>query len=127
MTVTTPAIGYAELGSPLFFLTVVTLLIVNSDNFLPSDFDAVFKSAGLDTLSYAPTSASVPASQWPTLGSMIDSGKRLVTFLDANADFTSVPYLIDGESSILRSHFSSSYNTNLLAQNSLMSGKLPLM
>jgi hypothetical protein len=74
---------------------VVTLLIVNSDNFLPSAFDAVFKSAGLDTLSYAPTSASVPASQWPTLGSMIDSGKRLVTFLDANADFTSVPYLID--------------------------------
>lgn len=127
MTVTTPAIGYAELGSPLFFLTVVTLLIVNSDNFLPSDFDAVFKSAGLDTLSYAPTSASVPASQWPTLGSMIDSGKRLVTFLDANADFTSVPYLIDGESSILRLHFSSSYDTNLLAQNSLMSGKLLLM
>lgn len=75
---------------------VVTLLIVNSDNFPPTAYDTIFKSAGLDTLSYAPPSASVPVSQWPTLGSMIDSGKRLVTFLDANADFTSVNYLIDG-------------------------------
>lgn len=75
---------------------VVTLLIVNSDDFPPTAFDTVFKAAGLDTLSYAPPSASIPASQWPTLGSMISSGKRLVTFLDASADFTSVNYLIDG-------------------------------
>jgi hypothetical protein len=74
---------------------VVTLLIVNSDDFLPTAFDALFISAGLDVLSYAPPSAAIPASQWPTLGSMIDSGKRLVTFLDANADFASVNYLID--------------------------------
>lgn len=31
------------------------------------------------------------------LGSLIDSGKRLVVFLSTKADFTSVPYLIDGE------------------------------
>jgi hypothetical protein len=74
---------------------VVSLLIVNSDNFPASAFDAVFKDAGLDTLSYAPTAAVVPASGWPTLGSMIDSGKRLVTFLDNGADFTAVPYLVD--------------------------------
>lgn len=89
----------------LSFVAVITLLIVNSDNFSPTDFDTVFKTAGLDTLSYAPPSASIPASQWPTLGSMIDSGKRLVTFLDANADFTSVNYLIDGESSSLLVYF----------------------
>ena len=75
----------------------MTLLIVNSDDFPPTAFDTVFKAAGLDTLSYAPPSASIPASQWPTLGSMIDSGKRLVTFLDASADFNSVNYLIDGQ------------------------------
>jgi len=74
---------------------VVTLLIVNSDDLAPAQFDTVFKSAGLDALSYAPPSASIPASQWPTLGEMINSGKRLVTFLDASADFTSVNYLID--------------------------------
>ena len=42
----------------------------------------------------------MPASQWPTLGTLIDSGKRLVTFMDANADFTAVPYIIDGTSHV---------------------------
>ncbi|KAH7885988.1 PLC-like phosphodiesterase [Phlebopus sp. FC_14] len=74
---------------------VLSLLIVNSDNFPPSAYDSVFKGAGLDTISYAPPSASIPATQWPTLGSLIDSGKRLITFMDASADFTSVPYIID--------------------------------
>lgn len=70
---------------------------MNSDDFPPTSFDTVFKAAGLDTLSYAPTASAIPATGWPTLGSMIDSGKRLVTFLDASADFTSIPYLIDGK------------------------------
>ncbi|KAI0651982.1 PLC-like phosphodiesterase [Trametes meyenii] len=74
---------------------VVSLLIVNSDNLAPSEYDTVFKAAGLDTLAYAPSSASLTASSWPTLGSLIDSGKRLVAFLSTKADFTSVPYLID--------------------------------
>jgi hypothetical protein len=77
-------------------LAVVTLLIVNIDNQPPSAFDAVFKSAGVDSISYAPPANSVAASDWPTLGSMIDSGKRLVTFLDNQADITVVPYLLDG-------------------------------
>jgi hypothetical protein len=75
---------------------VVSLLIVNINNLAPSEFDAVFKSAGLDTISFAPEAATIPASGWPTLGSMIDSGKRLLTFLDNQADFTAVPYLLDG-------------------------------
>jgi len=75
---------------------VLSILIVNSDNFPPSDYGAVYKSVGLDAMSYAPTFAAVLASQWPTLGSLIDSGKRLITFMDANADLTAVPYIIDG-------------------------------
>lgn len=47
-------------------------------------------------MSYTPESAALPASGWPTLGSLIDSGKPLVTFLSTTADFTAVPYLIDG-------------------------------
>jgi len=74
---------------------VVTLLIVNIDNLLPSAYDTVFKAVGLDTISYTPTSSALPASGWPTLGSMIDGGTRLVTFLDNGADFATVPYLID--------------------------------
>lgn len=75
---------------------MVTLLIVNSDNLVAAEFGSVFASVGLDTLSYAPATSPMAASQWPTLGSMIDNGTRLVTFLDNAADLTSVPYLIDG-------------------------------
>lgn len=73
---------------------VLTLLIVNIDNLPASNYDTVFKGVGLDSVSFAPTSSPLAASSWPTLGSMIDSGKRLVTFLDNGAD-ASIPYLID--------------------------------
>ncbi|KAH9178731.1 PLC-like phosphodiesterase [Lactarius sanguifluus] len=76
-------------------LAVVSLLIVNSDNFKPTDYDTVFKAVGLDALSYSPSSATTPVGSWPSLGSLIDSGKRLITFMDTGADFTSVPYIID--------------------------------
>ncbi|KAJ7897089.1 PLC-like phosphodiesterase [Mycena olivaceomarginata] len=74
---------------------VVTLLIVNIDNLPASQYAPVFVKVGLDKLSYAPTTSPLTASAWPTLGSMIDAGTRLVTFLDNAADLTAVPYLID--------------------------------
>lgn len=77
---------------------MVTLLVTNTDGMPPSTFDTVFKAAGVDTMSYTPPSASLPASGWPTLGSLVDGGTRLVTFLAQQADFTQVPYLIDGMS-----------------------------
>jgi hypothetical protein len=76
-------------------------LIVNSDSVKPSLYDTVYKAVGLDAESYAPPSAVTVNTAWPSLGSMIDSGKRLVTFMDAGADFTSVPYIIDGRALLL--------------------------
>lgn len=76
---------------------MLSLLIVNIDNLPPSNYDTVFKAVGLDTVSYAPPTSVVPASGWPTLGDLIDSGKRLLTFLDNGADASSVPYLLDGK------------------------------
>ena len=78
---------------------VVSLLIVNSDNLAPSQYASVFQSVGLDTMAYSPTSSNLTASAWPTLGELIDDGKRLVVFLSTEADFSSVSYLIDGECS----------------------------
>ena len=77
---------------------VVTLLIVNSDGFTPSDYDSVFQSAGLKDLSYSPSSSNITYTSWPTLGDMINNGTRLVTFMDAGADFSEVSYIIDGMS-----------------------------
>ena len=78
-------------------LPVVTLLIVNSDNLAATQFASVFVAAGVDSLSYSPQSASLPASGWPTLGSLIDAKTRLITFLSTTANFETAPYLIDGE------------------------------
>jgi hypothetical protein len=89
----------------MIVLTVVTLLIVNSDGLSPTQYDTVFKAVGLDTLSYTPPSAVTVNTGWPTLGSMIDSGKRLVTFMDEKADFTSVAYIIDGRFHCFRLFF----------------------
>jgi len=84
---------------------VVSILIVNSDNLAPTEFDAVFKAASVDTLSYSPPSSSLTFSAWPSLGEMIDSGKRLVTFLDNAADTSVVSYLIDEFTNIWESAF----------------------
>jgi hypothetical protein len=91
-----PILFIVEHAQTIRDCAVVTLLIVNSDKFAPSQYDSVFKAVGLDTLSYSPPSAVTTNTAWPSLGSMIDSGKRLVTFMDTKADFNSVPYIIDG-------------------------------
>ena len=75
---------------------VVTMLIVNSDNLPVTQFSDAYKTAGVDALSYSPPSASLPVSGWPTLGTLIDSGTRLVSFMASQADFTTVPFIIDG-------------------------------
>ncbi|KIY69138.1 PLC-like phosphodiesterase [Cylindrobasidium torrendii FP15055 ss-10] len=74
---------------------VVTIVIVNSDGFAASDFASVYESAGVSDLSYAPDQSTVTYESWPTLGMLVDNGKRLVSFLASGADFSSVPYLID--------------------------------
>jgi len=84
---------------------VLSLLIVNVDNFPPTAYDAVFRAVGLDTISFRPSAAVTSIFDWPTLGSMIDSGQRLLTFLDNGADFTSVPYIIDEFTNIWETAF----------------------
>jgi len=44
---------------------------------------------------YSPYAGQLTINEWPTLGSMIDSGKRVMAFMDNQADFSQVPYLID--------------------------------
>ncbi|KAF9649694.1 hypothetical protein BDM02DRAFT_1761780 [Thelephora ganbajun] len=90
---------------------VVTLLIVNSDNLAATQFASVYVAAGVDSMSYSPKSASLSASSWPTLGSLIDAGTRLVTFLSTTASFDTVPYLIDEFSNVWETPFNTVDNT----------------
>ena len=103
-------------------LSVVSLLIVNIDDLPASEFGAVFEDAGLNTLSYTPSAANLTQSEWPTLGSMIDNGTRLVTFMDEKADFSTVPYIIDGQLAKSPDDL-----LLILSQSLQTSGKQPMM
>ncbi|KII84963.1 hypothetical protein PLICRDRAFT_349496 [Plicaturopsis crispa FD-325 SS-3] len=76
---------------------VLTLLFTNPDGAsLPGQWDPAFKSAGIDAMAYVPPSTPMKQSDWPTLGELINSGKRVVVFLDAGADGSdggTVPYI----------------------------------
>jgi len=74
---------------------VVTILLVNINNEPAEVFAEVYEAAGLSDVSYSPTSSTPSLSDWPTLGTMIASGQRLVSFLDNGANFSTAPYLID--------------------------------
>ncbi|KAE9398454.1 PLC-like phosphodiesterase [Gymnopus androsaceus JB14] len=84
---------------------VVVLLIVNIDDLDATEFAPVFVAAGVDTISYQPGVSNMTASSWPTLGSLIENGTRLITFLDNHADITTVPYLLDEFSNIWETAF----------------------
>ncbi|KAF5350776.1 hypothetical protein D9758_010369 [Tetrapyrgos nigripes] len=49
---------------------------------------------GITPLAFVPPSVPVKQSDWPTLGEMIDSGKRVVVFMDAGADTSQVDFIM---------------------------------
>ncbi|TBU28440.1 PLC-like phosphodiesterase [Dichomitus squalens] len=75
---------------------VLTLLFTNPEGAsLPDLWDPPFQASGIADLAYVPPSIPVKQSDWPTLGDLIDSGKRVIVFLDAGADTDrSVPYIL---------------------------------
>ena len=49
---------------------------------------------GITPLAFVPKSLPVKQSGWPTLGEMIDSGKRVIVFLDSGADTVAVDFIL---------------------------------
>ncbi|QIW98249.1 hypothetical protein AMS68_003767 [Peltaster fructicola] len=74
---------------------VVTWLIVNSDFRSVEDYTASIENSGIRQYLYEPEYVPQHRDQWPTLGQMILSGKRVVMFMDYNANQTAVPYILD--------------------------------
>ncbi|TGJ79067.1 hypothetical protein E0Z10_g9689 [Xylaria hypoxylon] len=73
---------------------VVTLLVTNGDAIDINKFGDAFKAAGLDSYAFAP-SAKLGLNDWPTLGTLISSGNRVIVFMDYHADTSKVPYILD--------------------------------
>ncbi|OGM44141.1 hypothetical protein ABOM_007010 [Aspergillus bombycis] len=85
---------------------VVTILMGNSDYVDPGNFTGPIQSSGLMDLVYTPTKIPMALDDWPTLSSMILSGKRAVMFLDYQANQTAYPWLMDEFSQVWETPFS---------------------
>jgi len=74
---------------------VLTLLFTNPEGQSVSTvWKPAFDAAGITPLAYVPPSVPVKNSDWPTLGQLIDSGKRVVVFLDSSTDTSSVNFIL---------------------------------
>lgn len=85
---------------------VVTILISNADYVEVGNFTAPIQNSGLETYAYVPPKVPMGLSDWPSLSSMILSGKRAVIFMDYAADQSKVPNILDEFSQMFETPFS---------------------
>lgn len=65
---------------------VVTLLITNPDAIDINIYGDIFKATGLDAYVFTPEKL-LSLADWPTLGDMISSGKRVVVFMGTGRSY----------------------------------------
>ncbi|KAJ5587827.1 uncharacterized protein N7459_003592 [Penicillium hispanicum] len=85
---------------------VVTILMGNSDYVAPGNFTGPVEQSGLLPYVYRPPKIPMGLEDWPTLSEMILSNKRVVFFMDYQANQTAVPWLLDEFSQIWETPFS---------------------
>ena len=85
---------------------VVTLLLVNSDYIGVGNYTAPLINSGLTQYAYEPPQVPMTLDSWPSLGQMILTGKRVVIFMDYNANQTEIPYILDQFSQVWETPFS---------------------
>ncbi|GAB7365603.1 hypothetical protein MBLNU230_g6672t1 [Neophaeotheca triangularis] len=88
---------------------VVTVFVGNSgwpDGVTALDYRETFQNSKIFPFLYEPQYVPQRREQWPTLGEIIISGKRVVAFIDYNANQTEVPYLLDQYSHFWSTPFS---------------------
>lgn len=76
-------------------LAVVTLLLTNEDRKDVKQFwQPVYAASGIEQYAYNPPVKSIHRDQWPSLRTIIASGKRLIVFMDYGEDTNEVPYIL---------------------------------
>ncbi|EEB89085.1 hypothetical protein MPER_12864 [Moniliophthora perniciosa FA553] len=87
---------------------VLTLLVTNPDDVSLRDvWKPAFDSSGITPLTYVPPTNPMKRGDWPTLGSLIDSGKRVIVFMDHGADGAGVDFILPQFKMIWEPPFSS--------------------
>jgi len=73
---------------------VLTIIIANPENLTSEVWRPVFESSGIADMAYVPPQTPMKREDWPTLKEMLDTGKRVVVFIDKGVEGGSVPYLL---------------------------------
>ena len=84
---------------------VVTIILENGDYKPVTDYVPFIESTGLVKYAYIPTKIPMALEDWPTLATMILAGKRVVIFMDYNANQTAVPWILDEFSQVWETPF----------------------
>ncbi|TVY41485.1 putative secreted protein, partial [Lachnellula cervina] len=74
---------------------IVTILLENGNYSKVDTYVPFIQSTGLVQYAYEPPVIPMGLEDWPTLASMILSGKRVVFFMDYDANQTAVPWILD--------------------------------
>ncbi|KAG2230666.1 hypothetical protein INT48_008007 [Thamnidium elegans] len=89
---------------------VVTIMWNNLNNFKATELAQVYESSDIMPMVFTHSIGD----EWPTIQSMIDAGKRVVNFIDAEADSDQVPWLMDQFSRVFETPYD---NTDIDAFN----------
>lgn len=84
---------------------VVTIILENGDYKPVTDYVSFLESTGLVQYAYIPPKIPMGINDWPTLASMILTGKRVVFFMDYDANQTAVPWILDEFSQLWETPF----------------------
>ncbi|KAL9078064.1 MAG: hypothetical protein Q9157_003003 [Trypethelium eluteriae] len=84
---------------------VITILMGNGDLGPVSNFIEPVQNSGLAPYLYVPPKVPMGLDDWPLLSEMILTSKRVVVFLDYNANQTEVPYILDEFSQLWETPF----------------------
>jgi hypothetical protein len=74
---------------------VVTIVLENGDYSPVEQYVPFIEQTGLVQYAYLPPQIPMGIDDWPTLASMILTGKRVVFFMDYDANQTAVPWMLD--------------------------------
>ncbi|KAJ6783350.1 hypothetical protein PWT90_04349 [Aphanocladium album] len=84
---------------------VVTILLGNGNYSDASLYKPFIEKSGIQKYAYTPPLLPMKLNDWPTLSELILLGKRVIMFLDYNANHTAVPWLLDEFSQLWETPF----------------------
>ncbi|KAJ9156725.1 PLC-like phosphodiesterase [Pleurostoma richardsiae] len=90
---------------------VVTILLGNGNYSSPDLYAPFIESTGITQYAYTPNVIPMALDNWPTLSELILTGKRVIMFMDYQANQTAYPWLLDEFSQMWETPFDPTDNS----------------